>query len=729
MPFRRTFNRWLSLSLILASSSSLAAGSAKPVPEAADELLIVDCVLPGQLRQLGRRTTYLSARRAIRTTAVDCRVRGGEYVLRDQASLGAAIAVWQQQAEAGDIAAQVTLGEILEGGIAGMTDPALARRWYQRAAEQGSTRAMIALGNLFERGLGGAADSDTALLWYRRAAGLDDSVALEPGTAISPLDAKLRQQLKALKLEAQHLKDRQNELEALNETLAATLSERELDSTAQEQQRTDRATLNAQLDAQRLANAALQEQIDALSAARDDERLRNAGLTEALATARAESNATVVLLRDQLRQQETTSTAAQQELSASLDALRQREGALTAALQRIDELNTDLSTIRSVRSRQRASAAAEARDPSTTAAAALAAPEILLIEPQLDVGTRGLVKVSVPPKITASAGTWQQLVGRVMAPAGLLTLTANRQPLPVNPAGVFQLPLETPLPRELTLTAIDQRGARTDLVVRLDQPEPVTTSLPRVDLGRYHALLIANSNYAQMPQLKTPEADVEQVAELLRSRYGFSTEILRDLTRYELLSALNRYRERMTRRDNLLIYYAGHGELDRTNMRGHWLPIDAELTSTANWVSNTDVTDILNVMTANHVMLVVDSCYSGTLTRSAMIRLKAGMTREEETSWLELMASRRARVALSSGGLAPVLDYGGGRHSVFARAFIETLAANRGVLPGRSLHQAIAARVAHNAANLEFEQLPEYAPITRAGHEAGDFVLLPRAPR
>ena len=45
----------------------------------ADALLIVDCLLPAQVRTLSS-TTYRSARRPVQTTAQDCEIRGGEYV-------------------------------------------------------------------------------------------------------------------------------------------------------------------------------------------------------------------------------------------------------------------------------------------------------------------------------------------------------------------------------------------------------------------------------------------------------------------------------------------------------------------------------------------------------------------------------------------------------------------------------------------------------------------------
>ena len=71
------------------------------------------------------------------------------------------------------------------------------------------------------------------------------------------------------------------------------------------------------------------------------------------------------------------------------------------------------------------------------------------------------------------------------------------------------------------------------------------------------------------------------------------------------------------------------------------------------------------------------------------------------------------------------MDAGGGNHSVFAGAFIDVLKANAELLTGRSLYEAVAARVAHAASRYEFEQIPAYAPIARSGHEAGDFMLLP----
>ena len=50
-----------------------------------DKLFVVDCLLPGQVRALGRSANYITARRPIKTSALDCEIRGGEYVAFDRA--------------------------------------------------------------------------------------------------------------------------------------------------------------------------------------------------------------------------------------------------------------------------------------------------------------------------------------------------------------------------------------------------------------------------------------------------------------------------------------------------------------------------------------------------------------------------------------------------------------------------------------------------------------------
>ena len=83
------------------------------------------------------------------------------------------------------------------------------------------------------------------------------------------------------------------------------------------------------------------------------------------------------------------------------------------------------------------------------------------------------------------------------------------------------------------------------------------------------------------------------------------------------------------------------------------------------------------------------------------------------------MAGKKSRTALVSGGLEPVMDAGGGGHSVFAKAFLEALADNDGVLDGQALFARIKRPVILNS-----DQTPDYADIRRAGHDGGDFLFI-----
>ena len=133
-----------------------------------DQFMVVDCLLPSQVRRLGT-MTYAAARKAIKTSTQDCEIRGGEYVAFDRASFASTLKVWLPLAEQGDVIAQTYIGETYEKGLGVKPDYAMAADWYFKAAEQGFSRAAINLGNLFEQGLGLEKDPEMALFWYQQA--------------------------------------------------------------------------------------------------------------------------------------------------------------------------------------------------------------------------------------------------------------------------------------------------------------------------------------------------------------------------------------------------------------------------------------------------------------------------------------------------------------------------------------------------------------------------------
>jgi hypothetical protein len=125
-----------------------------------------------------------------------------------------------------------------------------------------------------------------------------------------------------------------------------------------------------------------------------------------------------------------------------------------------------------------------------------------------------------------------------------------------------------------------------------------------LNLGSYFGLIIGNDKYQNMPELKSAVKDAMAVDAVLRERYGFKTRLLTNATRTDILLALNEYAKSLGPRDNLLIYYAGHGELNERNLVGYWLPVNARRDDTTEWISDRMVTDQLSVMAARHILVI-----------------------------------------------------------------------------------------------------------------------------
>ena len=235
--------------------------------------------------------------------------------------------------------------------------------------------------------------------------------------------------------------------------------------------------------------------------------------------------------------------------------------------------------------------------------------------------------------------------------------------------------------------------------------------------AHYYALIIGNNNYKHLPKLKTAVNDAKAVEKILKNQYGFETKLLIDAPRKDILSAINDFRKKLSSKDSLLIYYAGHGEYDKTADRAYWLPVDAQRDDPVDWISATDITDNIKRIASRHILIVSDSCYSGTLTRAAAGDLLTKGSRDE---FIKKMLERPSRTLMASGGNEPVTDSGDADHSVFASAFLKALREmDKGAFTAEELfHGRVKSIVAGKS-----EQVPEYNDIRNSGHEGGDFVF------
>jgi len=640
------------LSVTLSSSLLVVAlGWPAQAPQAAvrnaEDLMIVDCLLPGQIRKLGRQATFLSARRPVRTTQADCEIRGGEYVSFDRANYQTALKVWLDGAMGGSAEAQNNVGEIYAKGLGTAPDYGMAFQWFKKAADQGYGRAKINLGFLYEQGLGVAQDHAAALNLYREASGLQDELLY--ASVVQVQISGLEQKVAAGEAETAELREQVQQLE------------REL------QQR----------------RGALQEAQRQLS--------------------------------------DTQAKLAQARQTRDDDLSRLLENQLLAQEEQINSQRTQLASL-------------EQRAGAVSGGASAAAPMLEILDPVF-VASRGrntAVYRGGPGK--------REVVGRVTSPQLVSAITVNGQPASLNANGGFSAAVDVPEGgTQIQVAAIDRQGARAQIDFTL-LPQAAGATAPRsgpagdgalprgVNLGRYYAVVIGNNSYRDpaYPTLKSAANDANAVAAMLKSRYGYDTMLVLNGGRLEILTALNEMREKLKPADNLLIYYAGHGEIDSRG-QGYWVPTDGAANADTTWISNAAISDILNTVQARHVLVVADSCYSGTMTRASAPTFDAGtMPPEKWAGWVKAMAEGRSRVALTSGGVQPVPDTGTGRHSYFARAFLNVLQDNNRLLEAQRLFREVSTSLALGAIDSPVPQVPQYSPIRFAGHESGEFFFLPR---
>ena len=774
------------LSVAIAATMVLAAVPVE-APQAsirnAEDMMIVDCLLPGTVRKLGKMSTYMSARRPIRTTQSDCEIRGGEYVAYDRANYETALKVWMAQAESGDAEAQNYVGEIYDKGLGTAPDPARAAVWYEKAAAQGLKRAKINLGYLFEQGSGVPKDMTRALNLYREASGLSGDDLIYASTMTAAVSAKeteiagLREDIAQQKAAAEALRAENDKLKgelgqrkravesaqaelqkvrselaakqaqlgagtpdmvALNDKLAREQERIELERAKLEQDQ-DRYAAQRRADAQRLADLRAQESAlnaevqrggaDVAKAAADLQRVRSAASALALELDAALSRMNA--LEVELKQKDAQIKAELEKFDAERKQMQSAVAASREDRELLLLLEQQLASKQREVVRQRAQISAlEQRVVGGGSGQVLAGggPLVEILEPALTV-TRGRTAALAPK------GAQTEVVGKVVARGGLRSVMVNGTTVPVGPDGLFRAKMPVAADgTQVSVTAVDRAGSRSGVEFLLlpSNVAAASTGATRravpsgVQLGRFHAVVIGNNQYVDYPALASAANDADKVADVLSRRYGFATTLLKNANRFEILSALNAKREALGPDDNLVVYFAGHGEIDAATKQGYWIPADGRQDAPASWLSNRAISDILNTMNAKHVLVVADSCYSGAMTRAAVPTFSSAMPDKAWAQWVKAMSQSRSRTALTSGGLAPVPDTGRGNNSHFALALIAALEDNAQLLEGQRLFREVSSSLAMAASESSLVQIPEYAPIQFAGHEAGEFFFQPK---
>ena len=256
-----------------------------------------------------------------------------------------------------------------------------------------------------------------------------------------------------------------------------------------------------------------------------------------------------------------------------------------------------------------------------------------------------------------------------------------------------------------------QRLAQTSKVT---QEEPSRTHrktkvarLPQIE--RKFVVLFGIDQYADksIPPLESAIFDAETVGKLFADKLGYEVKVVKNATKADIVRTLNQLSTEMQVHDSVIIYYAGHGYRNEKTGGGYWIPADASVTDPATWISNTDVSSMMSDISAKQMVMISDSCYSGTFAEQKLGMTGMGIKPDE-------VLAKRSVIVMSSGGDEPVADEGKEGHSIFAWDLMQALRNVDNWQPGTTIFEQVKREVMKS-----FPQTPQYGAVKSAGHEAG----------
>jgi hypothetical protein len=232
------------------------------------------------------------------------------------------------------------------------------------------------------------------------------------------------------------------------------------------------------------------------------------------------------------------------------------------------------------------------------------------------------------------------------------------------------------------------------------------------ELGRNFGVIIGVSKYIDpvMPDLYYPIFDARNVRNALTGNYTFEDKnvlLMENPTKGKIIGTLDSLNKILTPKDNLLIFYAGHGSWDERTSMGYWLPADAAARVIDNWMMNSIITGYVSQSNARHTLVIADACFGGSIFRTRAFKPEE----ERSVSYLYLKTSKKA---MTSGDLTEVPD-----ESVFVKNFIQQLTDNK---DNYLSSEELFFRIKPNVVKV-IDLIPQFGIIKNAGDQGGDFIF------
>ncbi|PQJ78465.1 hypothetical protein BTO18_04335 [Polaribacter porphyrae] len=348
-------------------------------------------------------------------------------------------------------------------------------------------------------------------------------------------------------------------------------------------------------------------------------------------------------------------------------------------------------------------------------------PLVVISEPDVDV-KRGFKivktkKIKVRGKATDKDGIYEVLINGIDAQVFEDGSFVANVPLKIGSNDLVVKATDIKQASSTKTFRIKRKSPQVDIVNPNINPNVNPVAKLDIGFGKYYALLIGVSDYndaSNVPDLEgLPTKDAQDLKNVLVNKYNFENENVIMLnnspTENQILREFVKLKKKITNKDNVLIFYAGHGIYDEATETGSWLPSDADPEYGLNMISNSTIKDYIKGINSKHTLLISDACFSGSIfkTRSYKNAPKS-ITRKFELP---------SRKAITSGTLKTVPN-----KSVFLKYLIDRLNKNTSpYLTARKIFDNIEEPVMNNSKNV-----PQYGTIQEVGDEGGDFIFIRR---
>jgi TPR repeat protein len=236
--------------------------------------------------------------------------------------------------------------------------------------------------------------------------------------------------------------------------------------------------------------------------------------------------------------------------------------------------------------------------------------------------------------------------------------------------------------------------------------------LPTARAERRVAMVIGNAAYQNVPPLKTPTTDADEVSKLLRT-LDFNVIELTDVDKVGLERALRQFSAEMDRADVALFYYSGHGvQIGDIN---YLVPISAKIDGARSLALDTialqDVNSAMQEAGVKVELLFLDACRDNPFASAFASAGAKGATR----GFAPVRTTTGSLVAFSTAPGQAAQD-GTGDVSPFTRGFLRYAA-----VPGLDIRQVLTRVRSYVTQETNNQQVP-----WDSSSLLGDFYLVPK---